>query len=199
MSSTNPTRPHLLLVDDDRLILATLRAGLESAGYQVTTEETAEDAESWLAGGERPDLALIDINMPGRGGVYLAQRIHELDHIPFLIFSAYSEKELVDRTTGLGALGYLLKPLDVTQLVPAIQAALARANEIQTLKDSRQELQRALEADRDISVAVGLLMMQYRLNRQEAFQKLRQSARSQRLKLADLARELIKAQELLRP
>lgn len=193
---TEATRPHLLLVDDDRLILAMLKVGLEAAGYRVSTEESAEDAESWIACGVRPDLALVDINMPGRGGIYLARRLRELDRIPFLIFSAYGEQELVNELTEIGAVGYVLKPLDLPQLLPAIQTALARAREIEALHATTRELQRALDADRNVSVAVGLLMAQNNLGRVEAFQTLRQTARSLRMKLADLAETFIQTREL---
>lgn len=189
------TPHHILLVDDDRLVIATLSLGLSQAGYRVSTAESAEEAEVLLASGERPDLAIVDIRMPGQDGLYLARRLHELDHIPFMMFSAYSEQIMVDQATRDGALGYLVKPLDLPQLVPAIQAALARASEMQDLRTTRQQLQAALDAERHISIAVGITMMQHRLKRREAFELLRQSARSRRCKLADLAVEIILAGE----
>lgn len=187
----------LLLVDDDRLVLAMMASGLNNAGYSVTSAESAEDAEAWLAGGERPDLAILDVRMPGQGGLYLAQRLRELDHIPFMMLSAFSDPQTVEQATLCGALGYAVKPLDIPQLVPAIEAALARANELQDLRSTRQQLQAALDAERDISLAVGITMMQYRLKRSAAFDLLRKSARKQRCKLADLAGEIIQACEAL--
>jgi response regulator NasT len=172
--------------------------GLRQAGYRVSTAESAEEAEALLASGERPDLAILDIRMPGRDGLYLAKRLHELDHIPFVMFSAYSEQPMVDETTRHGALGYLVKPLDIPQLVPAIEAALARADELQELRHTRQQLQAALDAERDISIATGITMMQYHLGRREAFELLRKSARSRRCKLAALADEIIQAGESLK-
>jgi two-component system, response regulator PdtaR len=185
--------PRILLVDDDRLVVTTMRLGLEQAGYRISTAESAEEAEALLASGERPDLAIVDIRMPGQDGLYLARRLHELDHIPYMMFSAYSEPSMVDQAARDGALGYLVKPLDLPQLVPAIEAALARANELQALRLTRQQLQAALDGERDISVAVGITMAQHRLKRQEAFELLRKSARSHRSKLVDLAREIIQA------
>jgi len=82
----------LLIVDDDRLVLALMVSGLTEAGYGVTTAESAEDAEAWLAGGALPDLAILDVRMPGQGGLALAQRLRELDHIPFMMLSAYSAR-----------------------------------------------------------------------------------------------------------
>lgn len=185
--------PHLLLVDDDRLVISTLSLGLQQAGYRTSIAESAEEAEMLLAGGLRPDLAILDVRMQGRDGLYLARRLHELDHIPFIMFSAYSEQSMIDQATQAGALGYLVKPLDVAQMLPAIEAALARANELQDLRATRMQLQAALNAERDISIAVGITMVQQHLHREAAFDWLRKSARHRRCKLVELATEIIHA------
>jgi AmiR/NasT family two-component response regulator len=185
----------LLLVEDDRLVLAMMASALTDAGYHVTSAESAQDAEAWLAGGKRPDLAILDVRMPGNGGLHLAQRLRELDHIPFMMLSAYSDPKTVAQATQDGALAYAVKPQDVTQLIPAIEAALARANELQELRATRQQLQAALDGERDINIAVGITMMQYRLKRPDAFELLRTTARSKRSKLAALAAEVIKTYE----
>lgn len=187
----------LLLVDDDRLVLTTLASGLTQAGYRVNTAESAEEAEAWLAGGERPDLAILDVRMPGQGGLYLAQRLRELDHIPFMMLSAFNDPDLVQQATRIGALGYAVKPLQVPQLIPAIEAALARSQELKALQETRQQLQTALSQERDINMATGITMMQHRLLRKAAFELLRTTARSRRIKLADLAAEMIQSAEKL--
>lgn len=199
MTANNMAPPgkQLLLVEDNRLVLAMLAGGLTDAGYRVTSAESAEDAEAWLAGGERPDLAILDVNLPGQNGLYLAQRLYELDHIPFMILSAYNDPQIVEQATRCGALAYAVKPQDTSQLVPAIEAALARADELQDLRLTRQQLQAALDSERDISVAIGITMMQHHLKRNDAFELLRKSARSRRCKLADLAREVIQAASAL--
>lgn len=198
---TVATTPHqskqLLLVDDDRLVLATLASGLTLAGYRVSTAESAEEAEAWLAGGERPDLAILDVRMPGQGGLYLAQRLRELDHIPFMMLSAFNDPDLVQQATQIGALGYALKPLQIPQLIPAIEAALARSLELKGLLQTRQQLQTALAQERDINMATGITMMQHRQPRKAAFEMLRTAARSRRIKLADLAAEVIQSAEKL--
>lgn len=187
----------LLLVDDDRLVLAMLLASLSDAGYSVTGVESAEDAEAYLASGALPDLAILDVRMPGQGGLYLAQRLRELDHIPFMMLSAYSDAQTVEQAAVVGALGYAVKPVDTAQLVPAIEAALARANELLSLRTTRQQLQAALDGERDISIAVGITMVQHRLKRADAFEMLRKSARSQRCRLASLAAKVVEAGETL--
>ena len=199
MSPTPTRKARLLLVDDDRLVLSTLGSGLLDAGFEINTAESAEDAETLLASGMRPDLAIVDIRMSGQDGLYLARRLRELDHIPFLMLSAYSEQRMIDLATRHGALGYLVKPLDTPQLVPAIEAALSRANELQILRETRTQLQAALDAERDISVAIGITMVQHQLVRQDAFELLRKTARSQRRKLAELATEIIRTPQSLKP
>jgi response regulator NasT len=187
-----PAAPkQLLIVDDDRLVLALMASGLADAGYGVTTADSAEEAEAWLAGGERPDLAILDVRMPGRGGLYLAQRLRDLDRIPFMMLSAYRDSQIVEQATQSGALGYAVKPLDIPQLIPAVEAALARAAELQQLHETRQQLQRALDAERNISVATGIFMMKHRLKRSDAFNLLRDTARKQRRKLVDIADDVV--------
>lgn len=187
----------LLVVEDDRLVLAMLVEGLSDAGFVVVTAESVEDAEAWLSGGGRPDLAVLDVRLAGQDGLYLAQRLRDLDHIPFMMLSAYSDPQTVARATAAGALGYAVKPQDLSQLVPSIQAALARADELQDLRTKRLQLQAALNGERDINIAVGITMMQNHLKRSEAFELIRMSARKQRRKLADLAAQIIQAGETL--
>jgi len=191
------TERNILLVDDDRLVLSTLSRGLIGAGYSVSTAESADDAEAFLAGGERPDLIILDVNMPGRSGLELVERLRSFDHIPFMLLTAYSDQEIVDRATASGALGYLVKPVDTPQLLPAIKAALARAKDIQGLQASAQQLQGALNSEREISIAIGITMVQYRLGRKAAVELLRKTARSQNRKLAELAADVIGASETL--
>lgn len=192
-----PAAAHLLLVDDDRLILATLSRGLRDMGYQVSTAESVDDAEALLTGGLRPDLAIVDVRMPGRDGLELVERLRNLEHIPFLMLSAFSDTQNVERASGFGALGYLVKPMDVVQIRPTIEAALQRAQEIDQLRQSRAQLQEALDGDRSINVATGITMMQYRLPRAAAFELLRSASRSQRRKLAELAKEVIDTSDRL--
>jgi AmiR/NasT family two-component response regulator len=190
--NANPKDKHrLLLVDDDRLILSTFGQYLTKVGYKVNTAESVDDAEVILASGERPDLAILDVSMPGRTGLELAERLRSFDHIPFILLTAYSEETIVEQAVTYGALGYLVKPVAMRQLGPAIEAALARAAELQGFRLSEQQLQKALDGEREISVAIGITMVQYQLNRLAAFELLRKTARSQRQKLVELAVELI--------
>ena len=195
MNSTAPA--HLLLVDDDRLILTTLAGGLRASGYRVSTAESVDDAQALLTSGVRPDLAVLDMHMPGRDGLELAQRLRDLEHLPCLVLSAYSDPATVERATQLGALSYMVKPLAISQIRPTIEAALRRAQELDALRQAQLQLQEALNGDRDISVATGITMMQYRLQRSAAFELLRCAARAQRRKLAHVAADIIQSSEAL--
>lgn len=198
MQSAKQAQPcKVLLVDDDRLVLATLGRGLEQAGYAVQTCASVEEARRVLAL-DSPDIAVLDIRMPDATGLEFAFELREDRRcIPFVFLTAYSESDMVRQAAENGALGYLVKPVDVQQLVPAIEAALARAADLRRLRTTEQQLQTALNENREISMAVGLLMERRRLNRQQAFEALRSTARSQRRKIAEVAEEVLAAAEML--
>lgn len=168
-----------------------------AAGYVVAEAESVDEAEELLAGGLRPDLALLDIRMPGRSGIELARRLADYDRIPFVLLTAFGDREFVEEAKAIGALAYLVKPIDVPQLIPAVEAAIARAGEINDLRETHRQLRQALDGDRQISVATGIVMVQHRLGRKEAFEVLRRSARSQRKKLSVVADEVVAAQEAM--
>jgi len=186
----------ILLADDDRLVLSTLSQGLRDSGYEVF-EATDGDAAIRVCEDAHPDLAILDMRMPGKTGVEVAHYMRENTNVPFMFLSAYGDKEVVQLAVEEGALGYLVKPLDIPQVVPSIEAALARADELRRLRKSQDDLSTALEGGRETSMAVGLIMERYRLTRQTAFEALRFHARSERRKLAAVASELLDASEKL--
>jgi response regulator NasT len=183
--------PKLLLVDDDRLVLATLTQGLDAAGFAVVPAESVTEAEDILAGGTCLDLAIVDVMMPERSGLELVQRLRDLDHIPFILLTATADAHVVEQAAQNGALGYVMKPVDVPKLVPTIKAALARSMDLRDLRMTQRQLQEALDAERDINVAIGLVMVKSKLGRIAAFDQIRKTARTRRLKLSALASELI--------
>lgn len=189
-------RRHILVVDDDRLVLASLCEGLRSAGYRVTGSASPHDALA-LAARDSPDLALLDVRMPGMDGIELGRKLREQGGIPFLYLSAYGDQKIVRQAVEEGALGYLVKPLDIQQIVPSIEAALTRSRDLARLRQSEEQLATALAGNREVSMAVGLLMMRDRMNRDQAFETLRGNARAQRRPVADVAKELLSSAENL--
>ncbi|MDK9724743.1 MAG: response regulator [Sterolibacteriaceae bacterium MAG5] len=187
----------LLLMDDDRLVLATLGEGLRQAGYRVTTSSSVEEAEELLSANDF-DLAILDMRLPGQSGLDLARQLRAANSdVPFIFLTAYSDDDLVTQASEIGAMGYVVKPADPDRLVPAIEAALARARDARQLKETGRQLQTALDADRDVSIAIGVMMERRRVGRQESFELLRTQARTERRKLIDLAREVVLAAEKL--
>lgn len=184
----------LLIADDDRLVLATLAEGLRRAGHTVLEAADGDEAIQ-LACTRRPDLAILDVRMPGRDGLGVAQWLREHTDVPFLFLSAYGDASVVIEAVESGALGYLVKPLDVEQILPSIDAALVRGRELNALLEEEAQLTAALRLNRQVSMAVGILMARDRVNEQEAFNRLRTEARSQRRKLSDLAVELVQSAE----
>lgn len=197
MNIAIPNKAHILMVDDDRLVLATLAGGLERAGYRISKAESVSQAEALLEQHELPDMVILDEHMPEREGLALAERLQQLGQIPFIMLTAYADESVVTKAIEAGAVGYLVKPADVTQLIPAIQAGLSRAGDLRELRRGKQHLQEALDADRTISMATGILMDMHCLNQKDAFELLRNNARSQHLKLADLAHQVVKSRESL--
>lgn len=186
----------LLFVDDDRLVLATLTKGLSDSGYDVKTAGSGE-AALVLAAQQPFDLAILDIRMPGLSGIETSRRLRTEYDVPALFLSAYGERELVEQAASEGGLGYVVKPVDVPQLVPAIEAALARARDLKVLAEGRSQLEQALDSGRQTSIAIGILMERRGLSEQSAFELLRTTARKRRSKLEDVSRELVEAVERL--
>lgn len=180
----------ILIVDDDRLVLTGLASGLEERGYVVIKAASGEEAVL-LADTAQPDLVLMDICLPGISGIEAAQRIREKLDIPIIFLSALDTEEVVRQAITLGTLSYLVKPITIKQLVPAVETVLARAREVSKLKSSKENLALALKQNREISVAIGVLMERRDLTAEDAFELLRQHARNTRRKATDVAKDVI--------
>ena len=185
-------RARLLLIDDDRLVLAALTRGLRSEGYEVCA--ASDGAEALDAAGQGGwDLAIVDMRLPDTNGIDLARTLNSTWNLPSLFLSAYDERELVEAAAAEGGLGYLVKPISPRQLLPTIEAALARARDLRALFETKERLERAVDSGRYTSTAVGILMERRGLSRDEAFQILRSEARNQRTQVEALASNLVKA------
>ena len=188
--------PCILIVDDDRLILATLSKGLKQAGYEILQAASCQDA-LFIINETPPDLAILDVRMPNMTGLELAKYLRDQTTVPFMFFSAYSDIGVARQAAEYGAVGYLVKPTDIPQMIPAIETGLARAAEIQSLQQAKTNLTATLVAGRDTSVATGILMERNRMSQLVAFETLRTSARTHRRKIESVATDLINAEETL--
>ena len=188
----------ILIVEDDRLVLAGLAAGLEERGYLVTKAVSGEQAVQ-LADSARPDLVLMDICLPDISGIDAARKINGSLGIPIIFLSAFDAEETVREAVRLGGFVYLVKPITIKQLVPAIESVLARAGDLSKLRGSEQNLATALKQSREISVAIGMLMERHGISAEDAFELLRRNARDTRRKAAEVAQDVISGSPGLGP
>ncbi|TDP71644.1 ANTAR domain-containing response regulator [Roseateles toxinivorans] len=184
----------ILVVDDDRLVLATLTHGLAQAGYEVIDADNGDDA-ILLAREHRPELALLDIRMEGMSGFDVAAYLREYLQIPFMFLSAFADEDTVTQVKALGAVAYLVKPLDIHQIVPAVEAAFAQTRERQPRAAEEPAAMASTPELQLVSVAVGVLMHRYSLPRGEALARLQQMAEGGSLE--QQAQRLVEAVELL--
>ncbi len=186
--------PLVLVVDDDRLVLVTLCAGLRQAGIDVIEADNGDDA-ILLARQHKPRLAILDMRMQGKSGMDVARYLASLTPpIDFLFLSAFNDAHTVDEAKRLGALGYLVKPLDVQQIVPAVRAALAHAQGGRppaTASPAAPAL--SGDARSDESVAIGILMERLRLDYRRAAEALRAQAQAEGGDVAALATSMVEA------
>jgi two-component system, response regulator PdtaR len=188
----------ILVVDDNRLVLATLSEGLTRAGYHVFDADNGDDA-ILIARTHRPQLALLDIRMEGKSGFDVAHYLRHQCGMPFMFLSAFSDEQTVAQVKALGAVAYLVKPLDIKQIVPAVEAAFAHLATTVAAPAAAAASGAATVTARDTSaaMAVGVLMHRYSLARDEAAERLRRLAQDAGLTLHAQAELLLAAVEQL--
>lgn len=186
------SKPNILLADDDRVIRMTFANSLRARDFDVIEAKDGKQAIE-LGCDCHPDLAIMDFRLPDISGAEAARELQDKANVPSIFLSAYAEDEFVEKAAQAGALGYLVKPIDVDHVLPTINSALKRAAEIKQLKDTESQLNTALEQGRETSVAIGILMQEYHITSEEAFDMLRGQARSQRRKVALVASDLVQA------
>jgi response regulator NasT len=198
MSAPASPRRLILLVDDDPLLLEFISTVLQHAGYDTIKAGSAPEAVQRVQErGADIALALLDITMPGMTGLELAERLKEHTEVPFMFLSSVDDAETARQAASHGAVGFVVKPVDAARLLPAFEAGLARADEIRQLRRTEVNLNAALAAGRETSLAVGLLMARYQTDRNTAFEVLRDHARSHRRKINEVAEQIVAAEELL--
>jgi two-component system, response regulator PdtaR len=190
---SNIGKGRILVVDDDRLVLATLTHGLAQAGYEVIDADNGDDA-ILLARQHRPDLALLDIRMEGKSGFDVAAYLREYLHVPFMFLSAFADDATVQQVQALGAVAYLVKPLDIGQILPTVAAAMAQVAARAPVAPVAPAPAGALDP---VPLAVGVLMHRYSLSRLAAMERLQRLAADEGRSLADQAGRLVDAVELL--
>jgi response regulator NasT len=188
----DPSRPtRVVVAEDEAIIRLDLKELLQEEGYDVVGETGRGDEAVELVRDLRPDLVILDIKMPGLDGLSAAREIAADRLAAVLMITAFSQRELVEQARDAGALAYLVKPFQKSDLIPAIEVALGRFSELIALERDVTDLQDRLEARKTSDRAKGKLMDDHGLSEQEAWRFLQQQAMAKRVKVGEIARQVL--------
>lgn len=180
----------VLVVEDEGLIRMDVVATLQEAGYEVVGEGADGEEAIKLATELEPDLVVMDIKMPKLDGISAAEKIGELK-IPVVLLTAFSQSDLVARAAAAGAMAYVTKPFKPTDLLPAIQIALSRHEELTSLEAEIADLSERLETRKIMDRAKGLLQSKMKLSEPESFRWIQKASMDRRLTMAQVAKAVV--------
>ena len=181
----------VVIAEDEAIIRLDLRETLESAGYEVVADTGRGDEAVKLVSEYKPEVVILDIKMPGIDGIQVAREIGTTEDTAVVILTAFSQRELIDEAVDAGALAYLVKPYQQSDLVPAIEIARRRHQEMRELTDQAKTLEDRLKARKVIEKAKGLLIESASLNEDEAFRFIQTTAMADRKTMVEVAEEVI--------
>lgn len=185
------TARRVLVAEDESLIRMDLIEMLGEEGYEVVGE-AGDGAEAVaLAEEQRPDLVVMDVKMPVLDGISAAKRIVEQRIAPVLILTAFSQRDLVERAREAGAMAYLVKPFTRADLVPAIEMALSRHDELTQLEREVADLTERLETRKVVDRAKGILQARFGLSEPDAFRWIQKAAMDKRTTMREVAQVVI--------
>jgi response regulator NasT len=184
-------KTRVVIAEDEAIIRLDLKELLEEEGYEVVGETGRGDEAIELVRQTRPDIAILDIKMPGMDGLSAARHISSERLAAVLVLTAFSQRDLIDQAREAGALAYLVKPFQKSDLIPAIEMALGRHAELASLERDVGDLAERLEARKLTDRAKGILQDQHGLGEQDAWRFLQTQAMSQRVKMEEVARQVI--------
>ncbi len=188
-------RTRIIIADDESLIRMDLREMLLNLDYLVVGEVGDGRSAVNLARELKPDVVIMDIKMPDMDGIEAAKILTEERIAPVILLTAYSQKDLVERAKEAGVVGYMVKPFRESDLVPAIEVALARFKEFETLHKEVQDLQVALETRKLVDRAKGILMDSQGLSEAEAFRRIQKMSMNTRKPMKEVAEAIILAHQ----
>jgi two-component system, response regulator PdtaR len=181
----------VLIADDEPIARLDLKRMLQNLGHVVVAEASDGDTALRLAEEMHPDLAILDVRMPGQDGLEVARRLAAEKIAPTLILSAFSEKEYLDRSREAGCLCYLVKPLREKDLAPAIATTAALHDRLYALERDIEDLQEALQTRKAVERAKGILMDRLHISENEAFRRIQQESMESRRYVREVAEEII--------
>ena len=191
-----PTR--VVIAEDEAIIRLDLKETLEEEGYEVVGETGRGDEAVELVRTLQPDVAILDVKMPGVDGLEAARQITSDRLAAVLILTAFSQRELIEQARDAGALAYLVKPFQRSELVPAVEVAIGRFQEIKSLHDQAQSLEEQLATRKLVDRAKGKLMDTHAMSEQDAFSFIQRTAMQQRLTMRVVSEQVL-AGELVPP
>lgn len=187
----------VVIAEDEAIVRLDLKEILEEEGYEVVGETGRGDEAVEVVRRERPDLAILDIKMPGGDGLTAAREITGDRLAAVLILTAFSQRDLIEQARNAGALAYLVKPFQKSELLPAIDIALGRFKEMTALEEQVRNLEERLEVRKVVERAKGILMDDCGMAEHQAFTWIQQSAMNERVRMDVVARRVV--DEGLRP
>jgi response regulator NasT len=181
----------IVLAEDEAIIRLDLRESLQEEGYEVVGDVGRGDKAVEMVDALRPDVAIFDIKMPGMSGLEAAKIVSDKKICPVVMLTAFSQREIIEQARDAGALAYLVKPFQKTDLVPAIELAIARFAELRSLSGEVAALGAQLEIRKLVDRAKGVLTDKHRMSESDAFSFIQTMAMSQRMKMGDIAEQII--------
>ncbi|GAA2847278.1 response regulator [Streptosporangium fragile] len=181
----------MVIAEDEALIRLDLKEMLEEEGYAVVAEAADGEAAVKLAMEHRPDLVILDVKMPILDGISAAEQIVSQRVAPCLILTAFSQRDLVERARDAGAMAYLVKPFTKSDLVPAIEMAVSRHQEIAALEREVGTLSERLETRKLVERAKGLLMERHGWSEPQAFRWIQKASMDRRLSMRQVAQIVV--------
>ncbi|MDR9362814.1 MAG: response regulator [Microbacteriaceae bacterium] len=181
----------ILVAEDESLIRLDIVETLKEAGYDVVADAGDGEEALALATEHEPELAVLDVKMPKLDGISVAQKLQEMS-IPVVMLTSFSDTDLVQRATEAGAMAYVVKPFSSNDLLPAIQIALSRGQELMDLEAEIADLSERLETRKLLDRAKGLLQIQMKLTEPEAYRWMQKASMDRRLTIAQVAETVIK-------
>lgn len=179
--------PRLVIAEDEAIIRMDLREVLVEDGYDVVGECGRGDEAVRMVRELRPDLAILDVKMPGQDGISAARELAPERICPVVLLTAFSDRELIEEARDAGVMAYLVKPFQREDLVPAIEVALGRFRELADWADRSELLAEQLEVRKLADRAKALLMRDHGLDEDAAFRFLQRTAMDQRRPLKEIA------------
>jgi AmiR/NasT family two-component response regulator len=184
-------RTRVVVAEDEAIIRLDLKELLEEEGFDVVGETGRGDEAVELVRTLQPDLAILDIKMPGLDGLSAAREIAGERRAAVLILTAFSQRDLIEQARDAGALAYLVKPFQRSELIPAIEVAIGRFHEMKVLHEQTQNLEDQLETRKVVDRAKGQLMDKHGLSEADAFSFIQKKAMAERMTMKAISEQII--------